>query len=396
MLLSEEKQRKDEWSLQIPDLCRQQLLSYADSFRELARSFGGDFVAHKTDRRDLLEEHRLWENRQVISSNLIEVSKIMTQMAGEVFHFRPMDNRRTRMIVQALKEEKINASQPLFFPDKEDNGAIGITMSTEKKNGIPGDFVADYLSVLLRKRLKLSVNSPCLIDQTNRCFLFVEEPELITLTGFARVVKDKEDVSGDNYSILESERGRLNLLISDGTGSGEKACEDSTRVLDLMEHLIETGYDMDQAIGLVNAAMFTREDSSGHPTLDVCSLDLYSEIGTFYKSGGAVSFLKRGRRVQSIEGGSLPLGIFQCPEIRKEQVSVESGDYIIMVTDGVSESFQRDEESLEDFIGGITEQNPKEVAEKIMQRVIVVSGGHVRDDMSILVVGIWANEGMSA
>ena len=74
MLISEEKQKREEWSLQIPDLCRQQLLSYAESFRELAKSFGGDFVAHRSDRRELLEEHRLWENRQVISSNLIEVS----------------------------------------------------------------------------------------------------------------------------------------------------------------------------------------------------------------------------------------------------------------------------------------------------------------------------------
>lgn len=396
MMLSEEKQKKDEWNMQIPDMCKQQLLSYAESFRELARSYGGDFVSQKKDRRNLLEEHRIWENRQVISNNLIEVSKIMTQMAGEVFHFRPLDRRRAKLIVQALKEEKISAGQPLYFPDKEDSGAIGITLTTEKKNGVPGEFVADYLSVLLRRRLKLSVNSPTLVDQTSRCFLFVEEPELVTLTGFARVVKDKEAVSGDNYSILESERGRLNLLISDGTGSGEKACEDSTKVLDLMEHLIETGYDMDQAIGLVNAAMFTREDCNGHPTLDVCTLDLYGEVGTFYKSGGAVSFLKRGRKVQCIEGGSLPLGIFQCPEIRKEQVSVESGDYIIMMTDGVSESFQSDEESLEDFIGRITEQNPKEVAEKIMQRVIFANEGHVRDDMSILVVGIWANESISA
>ena len=396
MLISEEKQKREEWSLQIPDLCRQQLLSYAESFRELARSFGGDFVAHRSDRRELLEEHRLWENRQVISSNLIEVSKIMTQMAGEVFHFRPMDHRRGKMISQALKEEKITAGQPLFFPDREGNGAIGISLTTGKKNGIPGEFVADYLSVLLKRRLKLSVNSPCLIDQTSRCFLFVEEPELVTLTGFARVVKDKENISGDNYSILESEHGKLHLLISDGTGSGEKACEDSTRVLDLMEHLIETGYDMDQAIGLVNAAMFVREDGSGHPTLDVCSLDLYGERGIFYKSGGAVSFLKRGRKVTSIEGGSLPLGIFQCPEIRREEVNVESGDYIIMVTDGVSESFPSEEGGLETFIGSITEQNPREIAEKIMQGVIMANEGHVRDDMSILVVGIWANAGISA
>lgn len=396
MLLSEEKRKREEWSLQIPDLCRQQLLNYAESFLELAKSFGGDFVARQSDRRELLEEHRLWENRQVISSNLIEVSKIMTQMAGEVFHFRPMDRRRGKMIIQALKEEGIYAGPPLFFPDREGNGAIGISLTTEKRNGVPGEFVADYLSVLLKRRLKLSVNSPCLVDTTERLFLFVEEPELVTLTGFARVVKDMESVSGDNYSILESECGRLNLLISDGTGSGEKACEDSTRVLDLMEHLIETGYDMDRAIGLVNAAMFVREDGTGHPTLDVCSLDLYHEKGVFYKSGGAVSFLKRGRKVTCIEGGSLPLGIFQSPEIRREEVDVESGDYIIMVTDGVSESFPDEVDGLETFIGAISEQNPREIAEKIMQGVILANEGHVRDDMSILVVGIWTNTGISA
>lgn len=109
-----------------------------------------------------------------------------------------------------------------------------------------------------------------------------------------------------------------------------------------------------------------------------------------------MSFLKRGRKVTSIEGGSLPLGIFQCPEIRREEVNVESGDYIIMVTDGVSESFPSEEGGLETFIGSITEQNPREIAEKIMQGVIMANEGHVRDDMSILVVGIWANAGITA
>ena len=60
-----QKQNRDRESvIRVPELCRQRLLGYAESFRELSRDFCGEFVWDNLDRQSILEERRLWENRQ--------------------------------------------------------------------------------------------------------------------------------------------------------------------------------------------------------------------------------------------------------------------------------------------------------------------------------------------
>lgn len=79
------------------------------------------------------------------------------------------------------------------------------------------------LTVLLGKHLQPSPGSPYLIEREPHCFQFTEEPKYVALTGVSRAVKEGEKISGDQYAMLESEKGRLLLLLSDGTGAGEDA-----------------------------------------------------------------------------------------------------------------------------------------------------------------------------
>ena len=55
------------------------------------------------------------------------------------------------------------------------------------------------------------------------------------MQGIARLKKDGAQISGDNFSFLELERGDLLLGLSDGMGSGSAACKESEMVLDLVE-----------------------------------------------------------------------------------------------------------------------------------------------------------------
>lgn len=94
-----------------------------------------------------------------------------------------------------------------------------MTLSTER-SGCKASQAADMLTVLLGKRLQPSPGSPYLIEKEPHCFLFTEEPGYVALTGVSRALKEGEKISGDQYTMLESERGRLILLLSDGTGAG--------------------------------------------------------------------------------------------------------------------------------------------------------------------------------
>lgn len=385
--------KKETYQVQMPEVCRQRLLGYAESFQELAGSLAGEFCYETADRQILLEERRLWENRQMLSSSLNEVSQIMERVANEVFCYEPVEEHKRRMLMHALRLEGIKAQQMCYMPEGNGRRILNITLSTDKKGGIPVREVADILSILLKKRMQASMNSPYLVEASGRSFLFMEEAKYIAMTGLARVVKETENISGDQYSILESEKGKMTILLSDGTGSGEKASQGSEWALELMEKLLEADYDIETAAELLNTALYARGEEGDHPTLDVCCLDLYAGACDFCKVGGAASFLKRGRRVEVVSEGSLPLGIFQQVEPRLVRRELRNGDYVVLLTDGVLDALAESgyEEAFSALLGDLDVVNPGEMAEQLLQRVLCRCGGHVLDDMTILVAGVWKN-----
>lgn len=397
ILASKTIRQRNEQASQVTDLCRQKLLGYAESFQELAKSYNGKFEGNSEDRQGLLEERTIWENRKVICDNLNEVAQIMEKVAKEEFQYEPMEGRYQKMIVRALRDEGIGAKNLCYIPCENGQQSVVMTLSTLGREARPAAEVADILSVLLQRPLQLSAVSPYLIESGRRSFIFVEEAKYIALTGFARVVREKEIVSGDNYAFLESEKGRMTILLSDGTGSGEKAGRDSGQVLDLAEKMLEAGYEIQTAIGLINSALYAKAEDSNHPTLDICNMDLYRGKCEFYKVGGAVSFLKHGTQVEAVEIGNLPLGIFQNIEVEGVSKKLYDGDYVIMMSDGVLDAFGEDEyeEAFKQMIGEITEQNPGEIAEKLLHLAIHSCGGHISDDMTVIVAGVWENGGIT-
>lgn len=89
----------------------------------------------------------------------------------------------------------------------------------------------------------------------------------------------------------------------------------------------------------------------------------------------------------------MPLGIFQQVDILPLERQLQDGDYLIMVSDGVIDALgvHDYENTLEEAISGIREQNPGEIAEKILRMAIYAGGGHITDDMTVGVIGIWEN-----
>lgn len=376
---------------QISDLCRRKLLNYADSFQELARSYDREFEPEEDSRETLLMERRLWENGQIISGHLNEMAKIMTEAACEVLEFSPMEGKKKRMLTQALAEEGILVEGPCYLPREDGRRALILTMSTRKSAKISAEDAADMISVLMDRRFAPSGASPYMVENIPQSFILEEEAEFLVLTGFSRAVKETETVSGDNYTVLEPEKGRVTVMLSDGTGSGEKADRESGKVLDLMEKMLEAGYGTDTAINMVNTALFSTGEDDNHPTLDICDIDLYTGNCEMRKVGGAVTFLKRPGEVERLITGNLPLGVFQQVEIQPICRMLQDGDYLIMVSDGVVDAFggENDAELMLDAVAGVQEGNPGEIADRLLRIAIRAGGGRIRDDMTVGVIGIW-------
>lgn len=395
----------------IPEYGRQKLLSCAESFLDLAELFE-DGQANKAavedepaDRQEYLCKRRMQENQGLIAEHLKEMSHILATVARETCQCHPMGERKFRQMSLVLKESGILLRNYLEMEHENGRREISLTMrQTGRKRmrfneaeRISAEDVADYLSVAMNRRLCMAKNTPPYLTEEYNTYYFLEEPSYHLLTGFARAVKESEKESGDSYSFCEADTGRLLMLLSDGVGSGEAARRESERVIEMMERFLEAGFGKETAVQMVNGALVTAGQEQVMSSLDICDIDLYTGNCEFVKVGAACTYIKRGRLVDRISAQSLPLGVFGQinPEIQTR--TLLSGDYVIMLSDGVLEALSEGigEQVLPEIIGRMEYRNPGEIANQILAYAIGQSRGRIRDDMTVLVAGIWDQEDAS-
>lgn len=388
----------------IPEYGRQKLLTYAESFRDLADLFEEDEeepkqISEPADRQEYLWQKRLQENQGLLAEHLKEMAHIMSRVARETCRCRPMGERRFKQMSRLLRESGIQLKN--FFEMEHEDGhwEISLTMRNLGEKRIRGgesehistEDVADFISVAMNTRLCPSKNSPMYLTRDYNTYYFLEEPPYHLLTGFAKAVKEGEKVSGDNYSFYEEDTGKLVAILSDGMGSGETACRNSGRVIEMMERLLEAGFSKESAVQMINGALAATGQEQSMSTLDVCSMDLYSGECEFVKVGAACTYIKRGRLVDRLSAQNLPLGVFQQIEPEIMSRTLQNGDYVIMLSDGIPDALSQGlgAEVLPEIIGRMEYTNPNEIANQILAYAIKQSKGQIRDDMTVLVIGIW-------
>ncbi|MBQ8596632.1 MAG: SpoIIE family protein phosphatase [Lachnospiraceae bacterium] len=385
----------------LPDYGRRKLLTYADSIRELAESFREnkpeDIQAPEDvgiDRRDFVWQKRLLENKNLMVEQLKEMAQIMTQLAEESGRCVPMGERRFKQIARALKEVNVQIKNLYLIENEAGRMEVSLTMRNTGKENLSVEEIGDLLSVLLNMHLAGAGDNPFFVGDEWQTFYYMEEAKFHVLTGVAKAVKETEKISGDNYVFFEANPGNLTAVLSDGMGSGDKACVDSAMVVELMEKFLEAGFQTEMAIQMINSALLTGEENANMSTLDLCSLDLYSGECRFVKVGSACSYIKRQHLVNRISAGNLPLGVFQKPDMESVGRELMDGDYIIMVSDGVLDALSQGigEDMLSELIGSTNLENPGEIANSILNFCIRECKGHIRDDMTVLVIGIWKKE----
>lgn len=382
----------------LPEYGRRKLLMYADSFRDLANTFTDmpkpeEEGIQAYDRQDYIWKRRLVENRDLMADHLNEMAQIMTRVAEESYKCLPMNERKAKHLIHALREEGIWVKDVWLIEKDAGRKEVSIIMRAEKGLSPVVEDIGNLLSVLLNIRLIRTKNSPDYVSREWDTYQYIEEPKYQVLTGAAKAIKEKETTSGDNYSFMEIKEGILTTVLSDGMGSGEKACCDSEFVVELMEKFLEAGFSKEIAVQMINGSLTSGGEPQNMSTLDMCQLDLYTGVGEFIKIGSAPSFIKRDYMVEQISARNLPLGVFYDMDMEAAKRKFEDGDYIILVSDGIPDAFAQGigEEALSEMIGKITLKNPGEIANYILNFCLRQSKGRIRDDMTVLVIGIWDN-----
>lgn len=335
--------------------------------------------------------NRLLENRQVIAEQLDAMAYIMQDCARDEQVLDAQEKGTLAEIRYRAKEHGI-VIEEMHLIEMADGHMMLTAVLRSKMGGCIS--VKTFLTAAghaMEKRFRAPSDARSFISKDAASFVFYEDTVFRSVQGISRVKKDGAKISGDNFSFMELDRGELLLGLSDGMGSGSTACKESEMVLDLVERFLEAGFSVDTAIRMMNSAMVMKGENDLYSTVDLCQVNLYSGTARLYKIGAAATFIKRADAVECITSGNLPVGAEAQIEIETTDFTLESGDFVVMVTDGVLEYLHvsKPEETMQEVIGSIRTNNPGILAKRIMERVMLFTGGHARDDMTVLAACIW-------
>lgn len=351
--------------------------------QELNRSL--DYIGSR-----ILWRNMLTESRESAAVQLIEISRILTEFSGEINRPGEVMELRKWIIASRLRTMGIRAKKIYLFRRPKRGLELQITARC-KDGSIAVKKVASEIGKVIDRCLVPGVDCRRVIDREYAQYRFCEDVNYKTLTGVARKAAGKNEVSGDSFSFMYPDSGDMLMLLSDGMGSGERAGRESGFAIEFLEKLLETGFREENAVRLLNSALVMHDENTMFSTVDIAALNLYTGMCSFVKLGAAVTLVKRGTGVETVCSEELPAGVVNDIDCKSQRKKMFDGDYIIMLSDGVTEQVPSElrEGFFCELISNLSCCSPQEMADSILDAVAESSSGEARDDMTVLVSGVW-------
>ena len=183
--------------------------------------------------------------------------------------------------------------------------------------------------------------------------------------------------------------GQVIMSLSDGMGSGRSASEDSEKVIELTQRLLETGFSARSALKLVNTVLLLAGTEQNPATIDLCCIDLGTGVLEAMKLGAVPTFILGREGVEFLEAGGLPMGIVQNAEPVLMSRKMWDGEKIIMISDGILEAMpgEHKEETFMEFVSNLPAATRRNWQNRSWRCVRLRTG--VVDDCTVLVGRCW-------
>lgn len=346
---------------------------------------------------DMVWRSKIGESRGLVSQQLKSMSTVIANLANELNTDICFKEDMEKQIVIELTKEGIRNSEAIVYENKFGKYEMTLTYKgCGGKRSCIGS-VEKIISEIVGKKMVKDGTECGLNSKTNICTIkLVEEETYKVITGVARIPMNEKYVSGDNYTFINTGDGQYISALSDGMGTGHKACMQSKATVNLIEQFMESGFDKDTTVKLINSILILRATDDSFATIDISVVDLYEGEVEFVKVGAVPTFIKKNEFVEIVKTASLPAGILSDMEVELIHKKVGNGDFIIMVSDGIIDSFKDSQDGVKAVQGILQEmdsKNPQKIADDLLDEAL----RHCRnntpvDDMMVMVSKIWKSK----
>lgn len=175
-------------------------------------------------------------------------------------------------------------------------------------------------------------------------FLPTSTPQHANFT-FAAQTHAAQVVGGDYYDFIPFENELLGIVLGDVSGKGVPAALQMARLMSDFRYISQLNPEPGKVLTQINNTLCERSYRGMFTTAVFCLLNMKTRKMSVANGGHLSLLLKNNDTIQEIGSASgTPLGVLPDMQYSQEEYSLESGDQILIFTDGVTEPKNKQQE----------------------------------------------------
>ena len=329
--------------------------------------------------------------RKIIGNQYMKAGQVLGDFFDGKMSYIHKDDQLCSKIKKEFEKYNLKIWDVCFYENPQKGRQIYLYLKKKRGSEISTRQAAALLSRILKKKMMPLPQQKKLVKNGYEMYGFTPEEKFYVISGIRTAAYKDEEKNGDCFSIGKIREGRYVAMISDGMGTGNEANKESKKMIEVMEDMLGAGIEEEVCIQLWDSIIAFETEKEKYATLDFFQLDLFAGIGSFFKIGACPCLLKRKDKVEILVGERTVVGmdLFQSriPFCRKK---MESEDLLVMFSDGVLDCMpQNNIETLASFLEEMDVVRPQAVADRLFDRITNMEEYKKKDDITILVLGIW-------
>jgi len=201
-------------------------------------------------------------------------------------------------------------------------------------------------------------------------------------------------LSGDYFDVMSLGENKLGIAIADVIGKGVPAALLMSNVQASVRALAEESPEPGELTRKLNRSVCRNTTPGKFVTFCYCAVDMSAHKVTYTNAGHCAPVLVRANgEIERLVAGGAVLGIFPEWSYEQGEVSVATGDRLLLFTDGITEaSNARDEEfgeeRLAQLASALRDRGAHELKNRILQAISIFTGGRAQDDATLVIVAV--------
>ena len=201
-------------------------------------------------------------------------------------------------------------------------------------------------------------------------------------------------VGGDYFDVLKFSESKIGVCIGDVVGKGISAALLMANLQASFRAFASQAVSPGILVGKLNEVLSNNIAPDKFVTFCYCLIDTRDNRFTYASAGHCppILFHKSGEAVPLKEGGT-PLGIFPDRKYEDAGLQIESGDRLVLYTDGLTEAMNSDEQEFgEQRLLNLGSRKialgASELVAAIKKEVVGFCNGSFQDDFTLVVVAV--------